>query len=76
MLKAAGKNPNDGLPSVFDLGALAQHALGRQAQVQIDTNNDSTADYVLEVTREKGLIHHRRSGPSPVTHPPWWLATR
>jgi len=28
---------------------------GRQVKVQIDTNNDSIADYVLEVTREKGL---------------------
>ena len=39
----------------FDLGTWDSMHWGRQVQVQIDTNNDSIADYVLEVTREKGL---------------------
>ena len=56
-LKAAGKNPNDGslFFGISTWGTWDSMHWGRQVQVQIDTNNDSTADYVLEVTREKGL---------------------
>ena len=56
-LKAAGKNPNDGslFFGISTWGTWDSMHWGRQVQVQIDTNNDSAADYVLEVTREKGL---------------------
>ena len=56
-MKAAGKNPNDGslFFGISTWGTWDSMHWGRQVQVQIDTNNDSTADYVLEVTREKGL---------------------
>lgn len=45
----AGKNPNDGsLFGISTWGTWDSMHWGRQVQVQIDTNNDSTADYVLK----------------------------